>query len=47
MHLFLEEYNFNLVVPNSLAPVHTHCCDIAAVLRNNLILLNDFRHLAI
>ena len=37
MHLFLEERNFNLAVPNSLKPVHTRCCDIAAVLRNNLI----------
>ena len=38
MHLFLEEYNFNLVVLNSLRPVHTHCGDIAAVLRDNLSL---------
>ena len=36
MHLFLEEYDFNLAVPNSLNAVHTHSCDtgIAAVLRN-------------
>ena len=37
MHLFLEEYNFNLDVPNLLKPVYTHYSDIAAVLRNNLI----------
>ena len=37
MHLFLEEYNFNLAVPNLLKPVYTHCSDIAAVLCNNLI----------
>ena len=37
MHLFLEEYDFKLAVPNSLKPVHTRCCDIAAELRNNLI----------
>ena len=37
MHLFLEEHNFNLAVPNSLKPVHTHCCDIAAVRRNNIV----------
>ena len=37
MRLFLEERNFTLAIPNSLKPVHTRCCDIAAVLRNNLI----------
>ena len=42
MHLFLEECNFNLAVPNLLKPFHTHCSDIAAVLCNDLILLNDF-----
>ena len=37
MHLFLEEFDFNLAALNSLKPVHTHCCDIAAELRTNLI----------